>query len=476
MAINNKPASELRALVDLINDALKRIESTCASRSQIYPFADEPFSPQSEAARMDPDVFEAGNIIVAAASQLISAVRIPALTLSVAVSSYQLPSCIRVAIGSNVPEILREAGAQGLHIHDIAAKTGVDPMKLGRCLRLLATNHIFREITPDVFANNRASSLMDTGKPVTEILQSPDNKFDGTSGVAAVLEHVADEGAKCSVWLPETIMNKKVGGSQEPNESAFNKAFNTPLPMFSWLELPENGLRLKRFAIGMQGTQNMSSPSAILEGFGWKDLSKNAVIVDVGGGVGSHSLVLAKQYEHFQFVVQDREAVIADATKYWDAQLPEAVKGGRVKLQAHDFFTAQPIQAPAVFLLRMVLHDWSDKYCVKILTELRKAAGPKTQLLVVDNTLEYACKDTTCAREIPGAGTPLPPAPLLANNGAAGVLRYFADVHMMALLNGGERTVSRFQKLFEQCGWKLTKVIHVAGFSVESSKLVAVPM
>ena len=76
----------------------------------------------------------------------------------------------------------------------------------------------------------------------------------------------ADEGAKCSVWLPETIMNKKVGGSQEPNESAFNKAFNTPLPMFSWLELPENGLRLKRFAIGMQGTQNMSSPSAILEG------------------------------------------------------------------------------------------------------------------------------------------------------------------------------------------------------------------
>lgn len=78
----------------------------------------------------------------------------------------------------------------------------------------------------------------------------------------------------------------------------------------------------------------------------------------------------------------------------------------------------------------MVLHDWSDKYCIKILSELRKAAGPNTQLFIVDNTIEYACEDTTPARDIPGAAVPLPPAPLLANNGAAGALRYFADVHV----------------------------------------------
>lgn len=46
---------------------------------------------------------------------------------------------------------------------------------------------------------------------------------------------------------------------------------------------------------------------------------------------------------------------------------------------------------------------------------------------------------------------------------------------MMALLNGEERTVARFQKLFEQCGWELTKVIHIPGQVLESSKLVAVP-
>ena len=76
----------------------------------------------------------------------------------------------------------------------------------------------------------------------------------------------SDEGIKCSVWLPETILDKKTGSSGEPNETAFNRAFNTPMPIFPWWELPENAVRLKRFTLGMQGTQNMASPGAILEG------------------------------------------------------------------------------------------------------------------------------------------------------------------------------------------------------------------
>lgn len=61
-------------------------------------------------------------------------------------------------------------------------------------------------------------------------------------------------------------MDKKIGASFEPNETAFNKAHNTSLPLFPWFELPENARRLNRFTIGMQGTQNMASPSVILEG------------------------------------------------------------------------------------------------------------------------------------------------------------------------------------------------------------------
>ena len=39
-----------------------------------------------------------------------------------------------------------------------------------RILCLLATNHIFIEVSPDVFANNGLSSASDTGKSVEELL------------------------------------------------------------------------------------------------------------------------------------------------------------------------------------------------------------------------------------------------------------------------------------------------------------------
>lgn len=39
-----------------------------------------------------------------------------------------------------------------------------------RILRLLATHHMFREVAPDVFANNAISMTLDTGKPVEAIL------------------------------------------------------------------------------------------------------------------------------------------------------------------------------------------------------------------------------------------------------------------------------------------------------------------
>ena len=39
-----------------------------------------------------------------------------------------------------------------------------------RVLRLLATNHIFIEVSLDVFANNRLSTVLDTGKPVGELI------------------------------------------------------------------------------------------------------------------------------------------------------------------------------------------------------------------------------------------------------------------------------------------------------------------
>jgi hypothetical protein len=43
-----------------------------------------------------------------------------------------------------------------------------------------------------------------------------------------------------------------------------------------------------------------------------------------------------------------------------------------------------------VFLLKAVLHDWSELYNVKILIHLRNAATPDTVLLILDNVMPSA--------------------------------------------------------------------------------------
>ena len=76
------------------------------------------------------------------------------------------------------------------------------------------------------------------------------------------------------------------------------------------------------------------------------------------------------------------------------------------------------------------MHDWSDPYASKILTELRKVALPDTQLLIVDTIVAYACHDPTYDNNdsIPGAACKDAPAPLLANFGAANELSYSIDM------------------------------------------------
>ena len=51
----------------------------------------------------------------------------------------------------------------------------------------------------------------------------------------------------------------------------------------------------------------------LLLGFDWKGLKQDAVVVDVGGGIGSQSMTLAQNHSHLRLVVQDREPVVKDA-------------------------------------------------------------------------------------------------------------------------------------------------------------------
>ncbi|XP_006460601.1 hypothetical protein AGABI2DRAFT_117542 [Agaricus bisporus var. bisporus H97] len=56
------------------------------------------------------------------------------------------PACIRIALENKIHDILDETPS-GIHVSELERRTGVDGGKLGRILRLLATKHVFQEVT-----------------------------------------------------------------------------------------------------------------------------------------------------------------------------------------------------------------------------------------------------------------------------------------------------------------------------------------
>ncbi|KAF8489526.1 S-adenosyl-L-methionine-dependent methyltransferase [Russula emetica] len=456
--------AELKALANIIQSSVEQIEAAVTANSFTFPSPDSTFSLETEAPRMHPAILSAGSLITSAATQLITLVRPAPLTLFDTTLQFHICTAMRTVISMHVAEILRDAGPKGKHVAEIVKPTKANPGKLARLLRLLATNHIFTEVSPDVFANNRLSSVLDTGRSVEELLANPESKHIGTLGITSLFEHTLDEGFKGSSYLTETLLDPELGHAYESNKAAFNKAHNVKEDLWTWFEAPDNRLRLARFGAGMNGIKNMTPPEAILEGYAWGQLPEGSLIVDIGGGVGSQSLVLANHHPHLRFVIQDRESVVRDAVEYWKENMPDAVESGRVKLQTHDFFTPQPARQEdvSVFLVSKIMHDWSDDYCLTILKHLRAAAGPKTQLVMVE--------------QIPGAEVPIPPKPLLRNMGSGGSSVYLIDMQMMCFFNGQERTITYFRDLFKQAGWKLSAVHYDASSVVRFQKVVAVPI
>ena len=122
-----------------------------------------------------------------------------------------------------------------------------------------------------------------------------------------------------------------------------------------------------------------------------------------------------------------------------------------------DFFEPQsPLEPPhltrhpAVYLLRVVLHDWPDECARRILINLRVASNPETRLVIAEHVLPLACVDedvldragteawgrnsteewtlNSVLANVEGAEGALVPPPLLSNLGKASATAYWMDL------------------------------------------------
>ncbi|KAJ7113834.1 O-methyltransferase [Mycena epipterygia] len=467
-----KPISPLRRLANMIMDAVDTIEDVYAQADTPLPSLDEPFNPEdpSEALSQDPKVSAATKNLMAAAAQISATVCDPRRVAVNTSHAFHLSSCLQAASELNVVEILREAGPKGAEAAAIAAPSHVEPNLMARILRLLATHHIFREVSPGVFANNRISSTLDKGKPSSVLFSNRADRLAGSSGIAALSEHTADIVGKSGVYLPDSLVN--------PNgKLPFALAYRTEKSMFAWFQGPENSYNVSRFAVAMQGTAATEPADLIFQGFDWSQLPSGGSIVDVGGGIGYLSMSIVKRYPQLRVVNQDLGPAIELSKEFWKEQFPAHLDAQKVEFNVHDFFTPQPVKNASVFLLRYILHDWSDGDAITILSHLRAAALPTTKLVIVEKIVPFASNEglaTSNTQVIPGAARPTAEYPLLPNWGVATADLYLYDLTMHVLLGGVERTLEGFSDVLAKSGWKLVQVHHCPNSQL--SHLVASPL
>ncbi|RDB20353.1 4-O-methyltransferase 1 [Hypsizygus marmoreus] len=474
-------------LADLISTSVSSLASICALKNLHLPHLhDSLYLPESDSFRSDPVASKYANIIAAAAFELAATLMPPQETVFQIASGHLKSAALRVAIGCHVPEILRGAGSKGLHTDLIAEKTGVDGMKLARLLRYLANRHIFQEMSPDVFANNRISGVLDTGKCVEDLCANHETKYDGTSGFVALVEHFTSEGHKASSYLLENMTDPTTCHSHDITHAPLQRALPgiANKTYWNWLSLPEQTYERRRFGIAMSGVTEMEPKGLVVTAFNWASLPYDSIVIDVGGGIGDTLMQVLKAFSHLRVVVQDLPGTAMEAKKVWEREFPEAIASGRAQIQAHDFFTAQSTQTPpSVFILRMILHDWPNESSLKILRHLRAASGATTKLLILDHVIPYTCKgaiDLSSDSQQPIGNQNVEdealavPGLALPRLGAANEMCYSVDIAMMMWLNSQERTIEQFRQLLFSSGWRVEHVTKGGGSSMDCIQAIPI--
>lgn len=159
----------------------------------------------------------------------------------------------------------------------------------------------------------------------------------------------------------------------------------------------------------------------VLEALAAYDFSGFSHVCDVGGGHGHLLCTLLATHPHLRGTVYELPSVIEQRDLLWAEKMNVA---NRCEYVAGDMFTEVP--GADVYLLKHILHDWNDADCVRLLSNIHKAAAPMARVLVA----EYV---------VPGPDTP-----------------HFAklfDIHMMCATGGRERTEEEYAELFARAGW-----------------------
>ena len=319
------------------------------------------------------------------------------------VPKYHDSATLRWLVHFRIPEAVPLVGA--VSYAQVAHTCDVDESFLRRIVRYAMLNNLFYEPSPDEVAHTPFSAVLVTDATISA-MKGHHNllSFPACTEVVEAYE--------------------KWGPSEEPNQNAFSLAYGTDLPMFQYLSQPGFEEKADRFARLMAAVNLLPSHDFkyTVEGYHWK--SAKGTIVDIGGSTGETAIALARAYPDLPPIIV--EDLVRNVEK-GQASLPEGFKD-RVFFTAHDFFEPHPesVISAQLFVLRLVLHDYSDKYARRILRNILPALKNGATLVVID---------------------PIMPPPGRAPLEVERVMRRM-DMEMMQMLSGKEREMEDWEDLF----------------------------
>src|ERR1700761_2804254 len=304
--------------------------------------------------------------------------------------SYSVSAVARLGVADHM-------GDAPMDIETLAGRVGAQAPALYRVMRLLAAAGVFEELPGKPFRLKKAGALLRSDAP-------------GSCRYTAI--QMGD------VWStrPWEHFTETIRTGIDGEQQAFGKN------VFELVE--EEREQAEHFNRSMSGySAVMTEP--ILRAYDFGSIRR---LADVGGGHGKLLAAILEQYPEMSGVVYDLPEVVAGATGQ------EHLKrcGDRIELEAGSFFDRVPSDCDA-YMMKFILHDWSDEHCRTILRRIREQLPPYGRVLVMEQLM----------------------APTTELS-----LASFLDIEMLALTVGGrERTQTEFEELFATTDLRLVRVI-----------------
>jgi demethylsterigmatocystin 6-O-methyltransferase len=271
----------------------------------------------------------------------------------------------------------------------------------------MAAFGLIEETAKDTFQANRATRVF------------------ANTHVQGAAPHITSLHFPVAQILPQYLKEHNYQDMSDIKDLPFQKALKTHLTPFEYLKQDPEQMKALGHVMVLDGVQSWATSypvEAELKDF--KPASDSALLVDIGGGFGQHSVFFKEKFPDIpgRIVVQDLQSTLV--------HLPAKPTG--IEFEEYDFFTPQTIQGAKFYYLRHIMHDWPDADCIRILKSIVPAMGPDSLILIDDVVL-------------PETKVPWQVSVMV--------------IMMMASFGGIERSKEDWEKLLDQAGLKVVHIV-----------------